>query len=130
MNLWTRQWTHYLSLIAGHYQIPEWFRSGQTRWEMDPAESEVVETVFDANKYHALVDEGFRYAKTIRLYLCPLAGDLVKNVERQLLYELRPLKTSWGTRTQPSEILNLLHDGAGWLTPATQQQVRDSIKIA
>jgi len=132
-DLWNRQWSHYVSYIAGHYQLPEIARPGRGSWEMNPCNRAVLETVFDEASYVQLVRDGFAYASRISVYLCPLSVDVVRRVERQLLYELQPSGTKPGTRTPPEECLKLVHHRVGWLRRLDQSshnRLVDTISIA
>lgn len=129
-DLWIRHWAHYISLIAGHYQLPGVAGPDGTPWEMAPANPAVIATVFEEDKYLALVRAGFAYAKHLRLFLCPLNAELVRMVERQLLYELQPVGTTWGRKTAPITLLSLIHESASWLTPSTKTQIATSVEFA
>lgn len=50
-DLWKRQWSHYASYIAGHYQLPGAARFDSEPWELDSTRDVVVGTMFDEEKY-------------------------------------------------------------------------------
>ena len=128
-TLWSRQWAHYCALISGHYLLPEGAGPCGAKWAMDYRSAAVAKVVFDEVKYVELVHLCFSYAQQIRIHLCPVERDFVKAVERQLLFELQPLDTTWGTKTRPRDALDLSHESAAWLTTSTQAQIDKSVRF-
>lgn len=113
-TLWRRQMQHYSMSIGGMYFIPEDFRVSRVSWNPDPKLFEVRDVLLGEEKYLELVREAFRYTQTIEIHLCPIEAKLVADVERNLLHELTPDGTSWGTKSQPLNRLSIRHINAKW----------------
>jgi hypothetical protein len=99
------------------------------KWEMNPNDPEVVATILIEEAYIKRVREGFSYARQLRLYLCPLESHQAPRVERALLYQLQPLGTRPGTQSPPSEIGEILHSKAAWLTEKTKRQIKSILSV-
>jgi len=129
-DLWTRLWDHYCSLIGGRYQLPGSACFDGRAWEMAPDHRDVVEKVFDKSQFKRLVDDAFGYVERLRIFLCKLDNAApLKMIERQLLFELKPTDTKWGTTTPPIAFLKQVHESAGWAAPKVRNRLGDRVKF-
>jgi hypothetical protein len=128
-DLWTRHWQHYTALIAGHYLVPAAARSDARDWGMDYKSSSVAEILFDEEQYVQLVRDCFAYAKQFSVFLCPLHPSLVKAIERQLLFDLQPFDTKWGTRSPPEVPVELKHETPNWMSEHIPEEVRSRVVV-
>jgi hypothetical protein len=109
-SLWLRQFHHYLFQIGGSYTIPAGFTVAKKKWTCDHQDSNVMDTIFDENSFKEVISDGFRYATAIRICIAKLPRHQVKDAERNLLFNLKPYMTLWGTKTQPDISLAIRHD--------------------
>jgi hypothetical protein len=109
-DLWLRQYQHYVHYIGGLYVIPDQDPTSNTySWEPGPT-SNVLDVVFDREKFKTVVTRAFDYVSHVRLRLCGLSThDEAKTVERQLLRDLAPLDTTRGKLSAPANLLVLVH---------------------
>lgn len=134
-TLWQRQAEHYLHLIGGYYKLPKaWsppgWKSNNGSWAANFGDPDVLDVLFDQSKYLGLVKKTFEYATQVRIHLCPYAAERVKDIERNLLYDLRPKDTTWGTQSEPTRRLWIEHHNANWATPVIRaHQIRDYVKF-
>jgi hypothetical protein len=128
-NLWTRQADHYSNFIGGRYRIPREYRRNEQAWELDFNRPSVIETLFNLPKYQEVVEDGFAYAQRIRIFLCPLDAAVVRDAERNLLYDLCPTETKWGTLSRPANRLHIIHTGASWASAEVRRRIRDYVEF-
>jgi hypothetical protein len=111
-DLYQRQFQHYVSQIGGHYVIPTAYRSKKEKdWSCDRNNPEVLDIIFDKEKFIEIVSDGFSYINHLEIFLAPVSSNLVNIVERNLLFDLKPIRTKWGTKTEPSERIKIEHKG-------------------
>ncbi len=123
-----RQMQHYAYQISGLYDIPKKYRTSGDNWVPKRSQREVADVLLNQEKFRQLVGEGFRFADALSVYLyCARSGKDVRAIERNLLYDLRPTGTTWGTKTIPNLRLELQHQSATWLTPEVRSQARGEI---
>ncbi|MFA6224069.1 MAG: hypothetical protein WC647_17345 [Desulfomonilaceae bacterium] len=108
-GLWLRQFHHYISLIGGHYTVPPQFTNNGKEWICDYEKNEVLEILFNEQKFKEVISYGFRYAAAIKIFLAKLSQEKVNIVERNLLHDLKPSTTFWGTQTVPKELVKIVH---------------------
>lgn len=124
-TLWKRHLQHYAFLVGGLYTIPKEFRRSYKDWIPDWTKEEAAATILSVEKFLNVVEEGFRYAVACSIYLWPSKPDVdVRLIERNLLYDLQPTSTIWGTKSEPVTRLNIRHREPAWLSP----EIRDHIK--
>ncbi len=134
-NLWLRQWEHYRLQVGGLYTIPEGFRGGDKEWwpswteKNGPTREEYMDTIFDLEKIQKIVEDGYHLAQAYRVYLCPTDEEIIGNVERNLLYDLQPKDTTWGTGSPPKEKLDIVHKNAEWLKDDIQSYLAGKNRI-
>lgn len=112
-TLYERNFQHYINQIGGQYFIPEFFRKNSDKsWVLDVNDPTCRSSVLNMNIYHSIVIDSFNYICNISIYLCILHSNDVNLVERNLLYKLQPLRTKWGTKTEPSEKIKITNSGS------------------
>ncbi len=122
-TLWIRQWQHYTAMIGAQYQLPGIEEAKALPWGMTYTDPNVVETVFNYDRYIALVKRAFDFAARIRIWLCPLDDpEATKTIERQLIYQFQPDPTMRGTKYPPATLQRIVHRHAGWLNDAIKAQ--------
>lgn len=126
-NLFKRIQQHYAFIVGGLYNVPGEFRSCKEEWIPDWAKSNTCNVLTDIEKMKALIGDCFRYVEACRVYLAKTNDmDNVADIERNLLWDLRPCGTKWGTMTKPSVRLELLHSNASWLSEPIKNQIRET----
>ena len=101
-TLCQRQKQHYANMIGGLYTIPHEFYAADCDWVPDWSRQDIYTVLLNPEEFHKLVDAGFAYADACEVHLCGLtSGNEAQQIERQLLYDLQPTGTTWGTRTPP-----------------------------
>lgn len=130
-TLWIRQWEHYTALIGAQYQLPAIPEANELAWGMKYSDPNVVATVFDYQRYIALVRRGFDYAERIRIWLCRLKDpEVAKTIERQLIWQFQPDDTMRGTKYPPVTLRSIIHVKAGWLNASIRAQIKDGVEFA
>lgn len=119
---------HYLGQISGSYTIPAEFRDSAGQWNIDWDCPEVTKTLACEDAFTQVVRQGFAVARASMISVAAVREDLVRDVERQLLWDLQPIDTTWGTRSAPHVRLRFQHVGAVWATDAIKRQVLRSNK--
>lgn len=139
-NLWIRQWEHYRLQIGGLYTIPKGFREGDKEWwpswkdKGEPTREEYMDNIFNLEQIQEIVKDGYALSQTYRVYLCSIIKEeektIINNIERNLLYDLQPEDTIWGTGSPPKEKLDLVHENAEWLEGEDiQSYLKDNERI-
>lgn len=121
-----RNLQHFTAAIGCLYQIPEWARAGAKRWECRLGQPEVTAVLFTKPKLLALVAQAFDYVTGSRIYVTPFGRDL-EVVERNLIWDLRPLDNTSGTKSAPPSRVRLRHHDATWLTSVVEAQARELV---
>jgi hypothetical protein len=111
-TLFYRHLQHYMGYLGGTYTIPKEFRNSSEDWMLDIKKDEVQSTIFNLEKFKAVVEEGFLYAKKLSIYLAPAPTEKVADIERNLLYQVKPTRTNWGTNSKPGNEMIIRHTGA------------------
>lgn len=111
-------------MIGGLYTIPQEYRQSNEDWVPNWSLPTVAEVILDRKKFQKVIDEGFAYEAACQVYLAALdSADLSKIVERQLLYDLQPHSTSWGTKSEPHSPIDIVHIDATWATEAIRSDL-------
>ena len=125
---------HFRNFIGGRYSIPFYIRSGNSgsakeSWIFDLDKEEVVRTVVDKDKFIEIIKDGYKYMKSINLYYCILQKEITspKLVERKLLFNIKPLYTKRGTKTDPDSNLQVVHSGDLAMTELQQMIENNSL---
>ncbi len=120
-NLYMRHFLHYMHFIGGLWNIPAGFPIGKSEWIPSPSpkinkDSEVmVSTIFDKKKFKEHVDRAFTFANQLSIYLSPVEPkNAISGVERNLLFDIKPMGTIQGTKTEPKNKILISHINAGW----------------
>ena len=125
-SLHHRQQQHYANMVGGLYTIPKEYRQSNEAWVPNWSLPTVAEVILDREKYQKVIDEGFAYEAACQVYLATLdSADESKIVERQLLYDLQPSSTSWGTKSAPNSPIDIVHIDANWATQAIRSDLPD-----
>jgi len=125
-TLWKRHLQHYAFLVGGLYTIPKEFRRSDVAWIPDWTMEETAATLLSLEKFLNIVEEGFRYASACRIYLWPATPDAnVRLIERNLLYDLKPTSTIWGTISEPVTRLNIRHRKPAWLFLEIREHIKN-----
>ena len=111
--LWMRHLQHYAYAIGGIYSMPKEYTKTGIDWKPNWWESKVSAVLLDKAKFKEIVDYGFDYTNHMRLYFAEHSGN-VSEVERQLLFDLQPTGTDWGTKSPPGNPINIEHINATW----------------
>ena len=111
-SLVSRQFEHYRKCIGGLYTIPSYIRKSDKPFVPYIPNPEYHDIILDKNRFLELVSEGFDYAASIGIYFCGLeAASEIKGVERNLLYQIKPIWSYWGTLSKPHKELTFEFDG-------------------
>ena len=114
-DLWERQWVHYFYQIGGQAVIPESWREDKNAWGVNYDCPEMHEVVFTYDKFITVVADAFKYIKDSRIYLSPYCEN-TGVLERNLLWDLQPKRTTRNTKSQPGTRLTIIHHNAVWAT--------------
>jgi len=101
-----------MGYLGGTYSIPKEFRKSKVEWVLDLKNNEVVSAIFELSKFKEVVEDGFEYVKNISIYFAPTPSDKTAIIERNLLYAIKPTRTSWGTKSKPEIEIEFSHTGA------------------
>lgn len=119
-NLFIRQQQHYAHILGGLYMIPEEFRSTNMKWEPNWEIRHTANIMTKIEDFMKLVKDGYQYAMERKVYLCIKDWNYsTREVERSLLYKLKPYGTKIGTKSEPNNLLNINHihpDSNNWET--------------
>jgi hypothetical protein len=129
-SLYVRQQQHYAHAIGGLYSIPKDFRADGKLWDPKWGEPDVNDVLLDLTRYQRLVRDAFNWASACTVYLARLPAQQAEDVERQLLYDLRPTMTRRGTKGVPAKRISIVHEDATWSSDPIRQQVRDHVVFA
>jgi hypothetical protein len=131
-SLGMRHFIHYMHFIGGLWNIPKDFPSGEKEWipsldsRINPDSNAVLEVILDREKFKKHVDRAFAYIEHLKIYLCPLEnlGSFeLANVERNLLFNLKPAATKQGTMTSPKDPIEFTHKKALWASEAIRKLI-------
>ncbi len=131
-SLSRRQLEHYANQIGGLYTIPEEFRASEREW-MPNWEKPEASILLNQGEFIKVVHDGFQYANAVEIYLCPMPSEMdikaddIKAVERNLLFDLRPIRTKPGTKTEPKRKLFIQHRNPGWLAPEIREHIKNDL---
>jgi hypothetical protein len=100
-----------MGYIGGIYSIPAEFRTENIPWSPNIDDPAVIDTILDLKKFQELVCDGFIYIEHLKIYFACVPAVQVRAIERNLLYALKPVRTTWGTLSPPGETLELTHGG-------------------
>ena len=127
--LWIRQFQHYMNLIGGQYNIPAEFRHDKQQWGLKYENEICKRVVFDLEQFKMLAADAFAYVERTRIFVCPWPAAEVETIERNLLWDLQPRDTTWGTRTPPSMRLDISHQNALWASLEIRRQIHPDVQI-
>lgn len=117
---------HYANCVGGLYTIPKEFRRSGVAWIPDWNVEDTIATLLSLNKLLTIVEDGFRYASVCHIYLWPATPDTdVKLIERNLLYDLKPTGTIWGTKSVPANRINIRHRSPHWLCKEIRERINN-----
>lgn len=125
-SLFNRIQQHYALIVGGLYNVPAAFRLCKEEWIPDWRKYDTYTILTDIEKMKMLIEECFKYITACRVYLAKTSRDKVAILERNLLWDLRPCGTKWGTMTQPNPRLEIVHSNAKWLSDSIKSQIRDT----
>lgn len=130
-SLWKRHQEHYVNFVGGQYTIPTEFRRSGKAWIPDWAIEETASTLLSLDYFVEIIKEGFHYALALNTYLWPATPDAdVSLIERNLLYDLQPTGTNWGTKSFPKNRINIRHKSPHWLCKDIREHINnDSLFI-
>ena len=114
-SLSKRQKEHYLFTVGGSYRMPKEHKAMKNGedWNPDPRENkEMRDVCLDQEQYLDYVKTTFSFAETTEVYLAECSDRLVNDVERNLLYKLKPWGTSRGRKSKPPCQLSIVHNNA------------------
>ena len=111
-TLFQRHVQHYMGYIGGTYSIPGEYRRSGKPWALDVRDEAVVSTLLNKEQFVLLIEEAFEYTQKLKIFLACTPPESVSVIERNLLYQLRPTRTTWGTLTAPGQPLEISHRGA------------------
>ena len=114
-NILKRQKDHNTKLVGGLYTIPKEYRRSETR-DWIPNQNENADILFDQDKFVDLITDAFSYRDDIDIYLCPVteSKEMLKALERNLLFDLQPYGTKPGRFSPPNPKIEIVHKNAGW----------------
>jgi hypothetical protein len=120
-TLYKRQLEHFRDCIGGRHHLPKPFRPIGTAWIPDPTTQACYSVLLDPTRFHGLIDDAYVMIDTFKVYLArtavfPDPKKSAKLIERQLLFDLQPVGTGWGLGSPPSELVEIIHHNATWLT--------------
>ncbi len=111
-SLSRRQLQHYMSYIGGCYFIPAAYRNSGRAWSLDVSDTEVIETITDQSSFLPLISDCFRYVERIAIFLAINSEENLAPVERNLLFNIKPEDTNWGTQSPPANRITVINRGA------------------
>lgn len=129
-SLFKRQLEHYQHYICGAYDIPAQVRSSRTYWRLDFKAPGVAEAITDREKLFQLVEDGFRYASSFKIFLAEAPRERVGVIEANLLYSLEPVGNTRGKYTKPAEEIEIIHENAAWATDAVRNKIKRPVRFA
>lgn len=110
---------HYRNLIAGLYtMLPHERINSKKEWRPDTSLPNVIKVITCEEKYIEIIKDGFKLAndpQTSTIYVATLEKDKTKHVERQLLFDIKPSGTKWGTKTEPPNPITIKHKASSEL---------------
>jgi len=129
-TLLRRQMEHYARQIGGLYTIPADHRRNKKEWVPDLRDPSVAQTVLNKNDFLALIEDAFDLAKKTEVYLAPYEDkEVLKQIERNLLYDLQPSGTKWGTKSPPPTVLDIRHKKAKWAKKLDPAKLKKQPKV-
>ena len=124
-SLFIRQQQHYASLIGGLYQIPKEFRTSDIDWIPNWEKHEAEKILTNKDAFKVLIDECYNYAQARNVFLAVNKwGYSVKEIERNLLYDLNPIGTNYGTKTRTNNPIDIIHVNALWKNEHISKQIK------
>lgn len=122
-HLLERQRQYFSRLIGGLSSIPLRFREGETDYvPMGGKSYNKAGLALITNEQtfcDQVVKKAFAYSKKCLVYCAPVdpesapegvpPKDLIKRIERNLLWDLKPIGTKWGAATEPKNPLTIHH---------------------
>jgi len=109
LSILKRQKEHYIHMISGQYMIPGEFRTTNADWSSNAEVPETNRVLTDRDAYLVLVKDAFAYAKSCWTYFFPVAKEVRKDLELNLLRQLQPRMTRRGTKSEPANKIELGH---------------------
>jgi len=134
-----RMRTHFVLHMGVGYSMPVPFvpqkyvvhsRSGRKRWEVNWSSDVCLNVLADEEQVIELTRCGFRLTNAITVYVANVDKVQVKAVERQLLWDLHPQGTDWGTKTAPApRTVDIWHKNAGWATELMRRGFKSPLQV-
>jgi hypothetical protein len=113
-TLMMRHLQHYMCFMGACYGIPARFRNCGKDWSLDIKDPEVVQTIFEKGKLFPLIAESLDYANHLQIFLAQAPKEYLKDIERNLLWDLKPSGTMLGTLSPPKTKVRIAHKNARW----------------
>lgn len=110
-SLFQRHVQHYMGYIGRTYSIPAEFRKSRTPWALDTSKPEVMRALLDKEQFLLVVADAYEYIKHLRIFFARVDAADTALLERQLLYMLKPIRTTWGTLSPLGESVEVQHGG-------------------
>lgn len=118
-NLVQRQQEHFTDSIGCVNSIPAWARACGVPWACFFEKPEIASVLFSKPRLLDVVSEAFDYVTSFDVYLAPYEGVLLSTVEKNLIWDLKPLENSKGVKNAPDTRLVIRHSNARWLDAST-----------
>jgi hypothetical protein len=131
-TLWQRMRQHYSMQIGGGYMmpaefIPEDYLPDMGYWAVDWRSASVRQTLADEQRFLSIVHAGFEFVKKTTIYVAAVAREAVRDVERHLLYDLQPVHTTPGTKSQPADRVRINHSNVPWMSESIKAHLHRSL---
>ena len=126
-SLGRRQQEHIANILGLRATIPADFRDSKKKWVPNQYPNNKADLI-DLDKHMELLNEAKSYMNSISIYVAAIPIELLqhlKQIERNLLYDLSPRGTINGTKTKPEHPLKITHKTAKWATPSILTQIQD-----
>jgi hypothetical protein len=124
----TRQVAHYVSYIGIGSRLPGWYLGREGDWEFNPSGPNVIGMLGDDDAICEHVRKSLAFARSLRIFASVVDAPDADEVERSLLYQLRPTGTR--ARGVPDGRLTLRHRNASWWAGRVPSQARSEIETA
>lgn len=116
--------------IGCKYSIPKEFRSCRKDWHCNFNDKKIFDILLHKEKLLNLIGESFDYIMRNKLYIACQENEgnkFIGMVERNLLWQLQPCRTKWGTMSKPKNVLSFIHVGA-FNNDEIEKMAKDPIK--
>ena len=121
-----RQQQHVANTIGLRYTIPAQVRECGVKWEPDEYPDN-IQTLLDEPSRSTLIREAIAYLDSMEFYVAEMQdydSNIIKVVERNLLWTLQPRSTQPGTKTSPPIPVGIIHENPKWLRKNRENQFK------